>query len=500
MDLINLSATASPSCIPIGKTTTVKVLLEVETKAIDGNPVPPMSLGCVLDTSSSMSGTPIEYCRQALCDVADKLRLNDEFHLAVYGSTSRPVFESKTARDRTEVKKTIQNVGVSGCTNMVAGISTGYGQLCGKDLERQVFDCPPEAEPDTNHVTTSRRRRSSIMGSVTPWLSSLFNRSSSAVERPDTIMQHRDSKLRRMFLFSDGKVNTGITDRGKITKLVEEAAASGDVSVSAFGVGSHYDEHLMLAIAKAGKGDYYYIKDADEIQRIIGVAFNNLERTFGIEAVIRSNVLNTAACTLKMIHGVPAGQTDSPVGDLNAEDVSLVYLEMEITPAKGYSVGDEIDILSFALDWLHLPADKQKFTKEAAPVRVKVVATDATDLMEESVDVAVEEYSNLMKIAQGETNVDATLNCENDYVEMERKRCQFRSELNDACLKMDALETANGGVHAKKALRVKKMAAGMQKFNERTITSLQTRSKSACSKALQHEEYTWQAKSASRYY
>eukprot|EP00736_Rhodelphis_marinus_P008933 Rmarinus@m.15415 len=514
MDVVKLTATASPSKIPIGKTTKVKILIEVETGSLElKNKVPPMSLGCVLDVSGSMGGEPIENCRAAMTEVADKLRKGDELHLSTYGSTAQTVFSNMSVKDRDEIKRRVSKIGIDGCTNMVAGIAKGYGQLCGSDLEREVFGDAPEVSPPA--LSTLRRRSSAAL----QWVTSIFHKSeasdgtgsfrrrSSLLRRPSFLRRQSASgkhtssdRVRRMFLFSDGLVNEGVTNHAAITKLVRKAAVSGDMSVCAFGVGHDYDEKLMLAISECGGGKYYYIEGAFDIQRVLGLAFDNMERVFGVEAILRIKETSNHG-KITFMNDIEEGKREAKIGDLNSEDVSLLYLEMEVTPPKGANVDDELDVLSYALQWLHIPDDKRKVTKEGQTLRVSVVHADATDLVEESVDVAVEEYAQVVHLAKMPeiADIDNALQCEADYVTMETQRVGLQGQIQSTLSRMDE-EEEFGGARAEKARRVKKMVMGVDKFNNRTIKALQQRSKAASSKALQHERYTHESLACSGFY
>ncbi|ETO12394.1 von Willebrand factor type A [Reticulomyxa filosa] len=66
---------------------------------------------------------------------------------------------------------------------------------------------------------------------------------------------------RRIFLFSDGMVNVGVTDHNEITKQVGLMFEESRIITSAFGVGASFDRELMTRIASSGKGDFFFISD-----------------------------------------------------------------------------------------------------------------------------------------------------------------------------------------------------------------------------------------------
>ncbi|MBN8509628.1 MAG: VWA domain-containing protein [Burkholderiales bacterium] len=72
------------------------------------------------------------------------------------------------------------------------------------------------------------------------------------------------SGLKRVILLSDGGANVGITDAGMITAQCAGWAARG-ITTSTFGLGNHFNEDLMVEIARAGGGNSYYGDKAEDL-------------------------------------------------------------------------------------------------------------------------------------------------------------------------------------------------------------------------------------------
>jgi Ca-activated chloride channel family protein len=51
---------------------------------------------------------------------------------------------------------------------------------------------------------------------------------------------------------------------GSITRQVAKFASEG-ITTSTYGLGSHFNEELMIDIAKAGQGNHYYAETADDL-------------------------------------------------------------------------------------------------------------------------------------------------------------------------------------------------------------------------------------------
>eukprot|EP01130_Rhizamoeba_saxonica_P006203 TRINITY_DN2464_c2_g1_i2.p1 TRINITY_DN2464_c2_g1~~TRINITY_DN2464_c2_g1_i2.p1 ORF type:complete len:348 (-),score=89.48 TRINITY_DN2464_c2_g1_i2:690-1733(-) len=72
----------------------------------------------------------------------------------------------------------------------------------------------------------------------------------------------------RMFIFSDGKVNKGIVEKSELLDLAV-TKCSQKILISAFGLGSDFDEELMRGIAECGRGVYFYIEGSGAINNFV---------------------------------------------------------------------------------------------------------------------------------------------------------------------------------------------------------------------------------------
>ena len=77
-------------------------------------------------------------------------------------------------------------------------------------------------------------------------------------------------------LLSDGLANEGITDLTTLTNTAKKWFNTEGISISTFGVGTDYNENLMTKLAENGGGNYYYIKEPDQIPGILEKEVNGL--------------------------------------------------------------------------------------------------------------------------------------------------------------------------------------------------------------------------------
>jgi Ca-activated chloride channel homolog len=81
--------------------------------------------------------------------------------------------------------------------------------------------------------------------------------------------------INRVILATDGDFNVGITNRGDLTRLIEEKAKSGIyLSALGFGMGNYKDATLEL-LAKNGHGNYAYIDTLNEAKKVLVEQMNS---------------------------------------------------------------------------------------------------------------------------------------------------------------------------------------------------------------------------------
>lgn len=76
--------------------------------------------------------------------------------------------------------------------------------------------------------------------------------------------EFRADAITRVLLLSDGLANDGITDQLELQRHAEALRARG-VTTSTFGIGNDFDERLLEGLAHASAGNFYYVRDAEQI-------------------------------------------------------------------------------------------------------------------------------------------------------------------------------------------------------------------------------------------
>ena len=168
---------------------------------------PPLGFTAVLDVSGSMHGSKIKQAQDAVRQALARLHDGDGFSLVVFSSDVRCAIEPTTINDqaRRVVISLLDEVTAGGMTALCGGLELG--------LEKAA-------------------------------------------------QMHYDSNL--VLLLSDGQANVGETDIERVGQRALGARAKHLV-VSTLGVGSDYNEALMVEIATQGGGRFYHVQHGNEI-------------------------------------------------------------------------------------------------------------------------------------------------------------------------------------------------------------------------------------------
>jgi Ca-activated chloride channel family protein len=144
----------------------------------------------------------------------------------------------------------------------------------------------------------------------------------------ELLKKHQKSGYKsRLFLFSDGLVNEGISDTTKILRNVSDLYENG-TQVSAFGLGDDFDEKLMKGIADKGVGAYFFIENSEAIPSFVKFALGSLQSMVGSNAVLK--VRGTGCGCAKKFYGDYDLVKGANLGDLKADNTRSVLLDLEV--------------------------------------------------------------------------------------------------------------------------------------------------------------------------
>jgi Ca-activated chloride channel family protein len=253
-----------------------------------------LNLSLVLDRSGSMAGRKMDFTRQAAQFLVQHLSPIDMLSIVLYNDKVETLFPPQRVIDKEALSQQIDTIRVRGTTNLSGGWLEGV-----------------------QHV------RSAYAG-------------------------HR---LNRVILMSDGLANRGITDTAQLVALARQKHQEG-ISTTTMGLGNDFNEDLLMEIANAGGGAFYFIESPEVTPEIFK------EELSGLLSVVGQNLTITIAPTshvkgVRQLHAyaqqVSGAATSFQLGDIFAEEVKTLLLELSI-PALGVLGEQQIATLSFEYD------------------------------------------------------------------------------------------------------------------------------------------------------
>jgi hypothetical protein len=107
-------------------------------------------------------------------------------------------------------------------------------------------------------------------------------------------------RLNTVILLSDGLPTAGNTSTAAIVDLSKASAEHG-ISTTTLGVGLHYNDELMMGVARQGQGHYHFVKDASSIAGILKTEFDSLNKV--VARALRLNIKLDPGVTLVRVLG-----------------------------------------------------------------------------------------------------------------------------------------------------------------------------------------------------
>lgn len=190
------------------------VLIGIQGKEIETQKIPASNLVFLIDVSGSMSShNKLPLLKQAFKILVDKLRPEDRVAMVVYAGAAGVVLESTPGNNKSRIINALSNLNAGGSTAGGAGIKLAY-----KIAKKNYI-------PKGNN---------------------------------------------RVILATDGDFNVGASSNGEMVRLIEEKRNEGVfLSVLGFGMGN-YKDSKMESISNAGNGNYAYIDNILEAQKVFG--------------------------------------------------------------------------------------------------------------------------------------------------------------------------------------------------------------------------------------
>ena len=254
-----------------------------------------LELFLILDTSGSMGGeNKLSNGKLAIESIIRNMNKNDKLHLVEYNSYSSIVFENEN--NQQFMLNKIRNLYPSGGTNLMSG-----------------FD-------NTKILLNKYSKRKS---------------------------------LKRIFVFSDGQINEGITAHDQLLKEVTIMKNTYELTICSFGIGSDFDEKLMTNIADYGSGDYFFIHGSDSMKKVVDIAYKGFQLLIGTNAYLKITTKNDAHIVDTFGYENVKHDEDEiiSIGDIRYNDQMNILLQTEIQISEKFLEKSQIDYMIIEL-WM----------------------------------------------------------------------------------------------------------------------------------------------------
>ena len=199
-----------------------------------------LNLSIVLDRSGSMAGQPLEEAKKAAIMMVNKMRSSDFVSVVAYDSVADLIVPITDCRDKNRIIKLIQSIHEGGMTNLQSGWLMGAEQVA---------------------------------------------------------LKKNANSINRILLLSDGNANEGITDINELKKQSSRLAET-NITTSTYGLGSYFNEELMISMAGAGLGHSYYGQTSIDLMDPFNEEFETLLNVIATEIKVTSENPNFVNCEL----------------------------------------------------------------------------------------------------------------------------------------------------------------------------------------------------------
>ncbi|MEH1855071.1 MAG: VWA domain-containing protein [Nostoc sp.] len=277
--MIKTSYEFDQSILPVGSSLKTNILLRFRVDIAE-SPRRNLNLSLVIDRSGSMAGAPLHHALKAAESVVDQLEPYDILSVVVYDDEVDSVVPPQAVTNKAALKNSIHKVRAGGITNL----SGGWLKGC-------------------EHVKT----------------------------------QLDPQKINRVLLLTDGHANMGIQDPKILTATSGQKAEEGIITTT-LGFGQGFNEDLLIGMARAATGNFYFIQSMDEATEVFSIELDSLRAVVGQNLKVTLELANgvTLVDTLSLakVNQNDAGQAVLTLGELYEGEDKLLGLSLAIASAQ----------------------------------------------------------------------------------------------------------------------------------------------------------------------
>jgi Ca-activated chloride channel family protein len=172
---------------------------------------PDLDVAVVLDHSGSMESLgKLDYAKQGVKLLIDGLGSNDTFTLIAFDDKVKTLFGPAKITDKAALKASVDALTADGGTNIYDALTAGYEKVLGAGTEQQQ---------------------------------------------------------RRVIFLTDGLPSAGDTDTNDILKM-SAGYNEKHVGLTAIGLGSDVDSHLLRSLSEVGGGNFYFVEKPEAVSEV----------------------------------------------------------------------------------------------------------------------------------------------------------------------------------------------------------------------------------------
>lgn len=287
---VSLIVTPLRSAMLAGHANKVQVLVRVQAPNLPENKKQqrqPYGIGFVIDRSGSMAGVPLKEAVRCVRFMSDKLTDQDFASLVTFDSHVALEFPLSPMTERSDLNEALAEVDAGGQTNLHGGWREAVDEFVRKETK---------------------------------------------------------IALKRVVLLSDGCANNGLLNRTSITRQVAKFASEG-ITTSTYGLGRHFNEELMIDMAKAGQGNHYYAETADDLLESFNEEFELMSNLWA--KGLRIQVIDDKNVKVKLLNEYVKLEAHTNIWALpNLAYGSEAWAMFELTMSKEWHEGDLAELFS----------------------------------------------------------------------------------------------------------------------------------------------------------
>jgi Ca-activated chloride channel family protein len=164
--------------------------------------------------------------------------------------------------------------------------------------------------------------------------------------------------ISRVLLLSDGNANAGLTNFDEIASQCAQLADTG-VTTSTYGLGQSFNEDLMMAMARAGRGNGYYSDTAESLLERFREEFSLLASLCARDVRLRVAPLPGIGCELLNLYEL-AKDGAWRLPDLSYDGEAWAAIRLHVNPSALPAIGEMVAILHASVSFRDLAGSESE--------------------------------------------------------------------------------------------------------------------------------------------